>query len=234
MSDETHRVSVVVAVRNGERFLATALDSILSQEYPAHEIIVIDGQSTDGTPEIAKRYPQVKYVLQPQLGIPQAYNMGIAAAQGDLVAFISHDDLWMPSKLRLQVERLVQHPQLQYVTCKIQFFLEDDAVVPSGFRKEWMEGPVVAHIMETLLARRTLFSQVGMFDPAYPLGHDVDWFARAQSADVPTAVVSEVLVRKRVHQSNASLNGSAGGMRELLRIVRASIERKRQACSEHH
>src|SRR5262249_48006666 len=103
-------VSVIVPVRNGERFLAAAITSILTQDYRPLEIIVVDGHSADNTAKIVQSFAQVRYVQQVNRGIADAYNTGIAAAQGQVIAFLSHDDLWTPNKLSLQVNHLLEHP----------------------------------------------------------------------------------------------------------------------------
>ncbi|MDL1897881.1 glycosyltransferase, partial [Anaerolineae bacterium CFX7] len=70
--------SVVMIVRNGELFFRQAIESVLAQDYPAYEILVVDGQSTDGTADIARAYPQIRYVVQTDSGTANAYNLGIA------------------------------------------------------------------------------------------------------------------------------------------------------------
>ncbi len=219
-------VSVVVAARNGERFVAQALDSILAQGWRPIEILVVDGHSTDRTVEIARSYPLVRVVSQHNRGIGDAYNLGIAVAQGDFIAFLSHDDLWTADKLNSQMCRLLEHPEYEYVVGRVKFFLETGCVPPPGFRQELLEGDRVAYIMETLLARKTLFQKVGGFNPHFSSGEDVDWFSRAKDEKVPHAVVDRVLVHKRVHNTNLSLNDSATN-EILLRVLRQSIARKR-------
>src|SRR5689334_17955847 len=105
-------ISVIVAVRNGERFLRSCLESVVAQTFQPSEIIVVDGHSTDGTPDIARSFPQVCYVLQHEPGLSAAYNEGIHNACGGLIAFISHDDLWTPDKLAIQVNHMITHPKL--------------------------------------------------------------------------------------------------------------------------
>jgi len=150
-------VSVIMAVRNGERFLAQAIESVLNSDYRPIEILIVDGQSEDKTEEIARSFPLLRYICQPNTGISEAYNLGIKEAKGEFVAFNSHDDVWTRDKLRLQVDYLMRHPEIQYVTAQAKFFLEKGCDIPSGFRRELLEGPHVCHIMETLVVRKSLF-----------------------------------------------------------------------------
>lgn len=219
-------VSVVIAVRNGERFLAAAIASVLAQQLAPREVIVVDGQSEDGTAEIARSFALVRYVRQSNTGIANAWNHGIAAATGELVAFLSHDDLWTPDKLAVQVQYLREHPAIQYTTARVRFFLEPGCAIPAGFRPELLEGDHVGTIMETLVARRALFDAIGGFDPKLSTAEDVDWFARAADAGIPAAVLPRVLLRKRIHDANLSIT-SAANDRNLLAVLQRSIARKR-------
>lgn len=224
-------VTVIIPVKNGERFLASAITSVLKQDYPPLEIIVVDGQSVDGTAQIAKSFKQVRYIYQEKdPNIANARNLGIKVAQGDLIAFISHDDLWTPNKLRLQVDYLIRHPGIQYTITKVRFFLEPGCSIPVGFRKELLEKDHIGPMPETLVVRKSLFDLIGGFNPELKLLEDNDWFSRARDNHIPMAVIPELLVYKRVHDTNVSLYTSVGHQinRELLRVARRSIDRKRQ------
>lgn len=85
------RVSVVVASYNGGRTLKACLDSLLDLNYPDYEIILVDDGSTDDTPAIAARYPDVKKIRQNNLGLSMARNAGIQAASGEIIAFTDSD-----------------------------------------------------------------------------------------------------------------------------------------------
>lgn len=87
----TPRVSVVVASYNGASTLATCLDSLGRLHYPDYEVILVDDGSTDNTPQIAERYPSVRQIRQPNLGLSAARNTGIHAATGEIVAFTDSD-----------------------------------------------------------------------------------------------------------------------------------------------
>jgi glycosyltransferase involved in cell wall biosynthesis len=222
-------VSVIVAVRDGERFLAQALRSILEGCYRPVEILVVDGNSSDRTLEIASSFEHVRCLPQIGEGIAAAYNTGVEAAIGDYIAFLSHDDLWSPDKLQIQIEFMEQNPQVEYTIARAQFFLEPGHAIPRGFRPELLIGDHIAPIMETLVARRRLFGILGMFDTNLTIANDVDWFSRANDRKVPTAVLPQVLLSKRVHDTNLSMNIDTNN-HDLLKLLKASIDRKRQSA----
>ncbi|MCB9100902.1 MAG: glycosyltransferase [Anaerolineales bacterium] len=219
-------VSVIIAVKNGERFLAAAIESVLAQDYHPYEIMVVDGHSTDRTAQIAHSFSPVRYIEQQGRGIPAAYNTGIGAAQGELIAFLSHDDYWTPDKLRLQVEYLIAHPEIQYTVARLKFFLEPGQPPPVGFRPELLQGDHVGRVMETLVVRKSLFNELGLFRIDLSTAEDVEWFARANDQGIKMAVIPQVLLHKRVHNSNSSM--TVENNRNLLKALRQSVHRKQK------
>lgn len=218
-------VSVIVAVRNGERYLPEALASIEAQNYRSYEVIVIDGQSTDRTPSIAAD-AGARVVQQPGRGVGDAYNAGIAAARAPLVAFLSHDDRWTPDKLSVQVRLLEERSELGFVVAMVRYFVQPGCVLPPGYHRELLVRDHVGRIMETCLARRDVFDRVGPFDAALPFGEDTDWFSRAEDLGVRMAVAPRVLLQKRLHDANTSSDPERS-RRIMLELVRRSIARKR-------
>jgi len=104
---EFPRISVIIPVFNGERFLGEAIKSALSQTLPPYEILVIDDGSTDGSAQLAESFgPPVRVIRQENRGEAAARNRGIDAAQGDWIAFLDCDDVWKPEKLALQAALL--------------------------------------------------------------------------------------------------------------------------------
>ena len=106
------RVTVLLSVYNGERFLAEAIDSILCQSYKDYEFIIIDDASTDSTPEILKRYARkdsrIKIVTNPvNLRLAASLNKGISLASGELIARMDADDVSLPDRLEKQVDLII-------------------------------------------------------------------------------------------------------------------------------
>lgn len=225
-------VSVIIVVKNGEKFLQTAIESVLNQTYQNYEIIVIDGNSNDKTSIIAQSYTQIRYFLQNSQGIANAYNQGIDEAKAELITFLSCDDIWTHDKLKIQVDYMIDNPKIQYVIGKVKFFLEEGNLPPSGFKKELLEGSHVGKIMETLMVRKSVFEKVGKFNPEFSIAEDTDWFARCQDAKIPLIIIDKVVLHKRIHNNNISLN-DRNFDQYLLKILRQSIHRKRENLSNN-
>jgi len=223
---ECSSVSVILIVRNGQALIAEALDSVFQSTIRPAEILVVDGGSTDRTVEIAGSFPLVRVIHQTSTGMARAYNEGIAQAQGEFIAFISHDDLWLPRKLDRQIGYMLRNPKVLYTVAMVQHVLVPGSTAPPGFRGRLLERPVPGMLMETMVARKCVFARVGGFDPEFPISEDTDWFARARDANIEMAILPDVLLRKRIHESNASLTELR--LNEmLLHVLRRSVTRKK-------
>ena len=196
-------LSVIVPVHDGERFLAEALDSVLGQDYEPLEVIVVDDGSTDGSSAIAQARG-VRYFVQPNRGPGAARNAGIAAARGELVAFVDQDDVWLPGKARTQVDLLLARPEVGLVYTRMEVFVEPGAPLPDWTPADWLDEPPVGYCPSTLMARRDVFDVVGDFDPEYVAFSDGEWFMRVRRAGIQTHVLDDVTVRYRIHGDNQS------------------------------
>ena len=226
--ETTPLVSVIIPVFNGERYLADTLRSVLSQTYRPVEIIVVDDGSTDGTAAIATAFKEVRYVPQKNQGHGMAKNNGFAAATADIIAFLDADDLWTPDKLGVQVGYMMKNPEIGYTIARMRVFLDPGIEWPAWLNKPHYMSDPPGYVPGTLVARRSVFERIGLFNTAYRHGNDSDWFFRAKDAGIPMAIMPEILLHKRIHSSNLSHEVPLMTT-ELLRTVRASILRQKKS-----
>jgi glycosyltransferase involved in cell wall biosynthesis len=216
-------VSAVIAVRNGAAYLADALASIGASRRRPMEIVVIDGASSDASAQIAARHPLVTVWPQQGRGAADAYNEGVRRSRGDLIAFLSHDDLWSEDKLDIQAAAFEADPGLMVSFAMVRHVLLGPP--PPGFRLDLLDRPVPGYIMETLVARRAVFDRVGSFDVDLATAEDIDWISRARDLKIPMALAQQVLLTKRIHGSNSSLVKPTG-TQDLLEALRRTVNRR--------
>ena len=222
-------VSVIIPVYNGEKYLAEAIESVLAQTYQPVEIIVVDDGSMDKSAQIAQSYP-VKFIYQPNQGCGMAKHMGILNSRGEFLAFLDQDDLWIPEKLKAQIEYLQENPEIGYVICNMQNFLDSDYEHQSWPKQAFLDRPIAAYIPSALVVRRSVLEKIGDFDPSYQVGSDTDWFFRASDAGISMANLNQTLLRRRIHPDNGSHLHTKGSLshQELFRSVKYSLDRKRR------
>jgi glycosyltransferase involved in cell wall biosynthesis len=100
------RISVVTSSYNQGQFIESTIQSVLAQNYPDLEHIVVDGMSTDGTPEVLARYPHLRVIREPDTGQADAINKGFRAATGDILCFLNSDDTFEPGALSRVVQEI--------------------------------------------------------------------------------------------------------------------------------
>lgn len=203
-------VSAVIPVHNGEAFVGEAVRSALEQTRPALECIVIDDGSTDATREIIDGFgDSVRYIRQHRGGVSRARNRGAREAHGELVAFLDHDDVWLPDKLERQVGALRAHQAM--ALCAVQV-IDAHGRPQLVKRLAPVEGLVAGMLLFTAetvscsstgLVRRHAFEAMGGFDPALSMSADWDLLLR-MLLEAEIAYVDEPLVGYRVHGSNMS------------------------------
>jgi len=222
-------VSCIVPVYNGEQYLAEALDSILAQTHRPVEVIVVDDGSTDGTARVAAGYGEtVRYLRQENAGSAAARNRGLAEAHGELVGFLDADDLWHPDKLDRQVARFAAHPQLDYCVTHVQnFWVAELSEEAERFRHHRRGQPIPGYFTGALVARRAHFDALGGFDTRHGHADDTDWFLRAAERGAIVELLPDVLVYRRLHPSNRSRELASGSREEYLRLIKASLDRRR-------
>jgi glycosyltransferase involved in cell wall biosynthesis len=219
-------VSVIVPVYNGERYLGAALTSALGQTYVSLEVIVVDDGSTDGTGDVARRYP-VRYVRQVNQGTGAARNTGLAAARGDFIGHLDADDLWEPDKTRLQVAALAADPGLDAVSGHVVEFHSPDLPDEARRRLRPPRSSVPGHVHQAMTIRREAHARVGQFETHWTIGQDMSWFMRAREIGFRFSVLPDIVLRRRLHAASKGVTLAEHAHQRLL-IVKAALDRRRR------
>lgn len=223
-------VSCVIPVFNGARYVAQAIQSVLGQSHPVVEIIVVDDGSTDATSEVVQSFgDRVTYLYQSNAGPASARNRGIEAASGQLIALLDSDDLWMPDKTSIQIAQFQARPQLQVCTAQMQNFWSSEVEHEIASLQDGQLTQVQPNLGSSFMARRSFFDAIGLLDPMFKHRDIQELIVRASDRGLETVALSDVLVKRRIHDSNLSRNRADAGDRELLAIARNRMLRRRGA-----
>lgn len=216
-------VSCVIPVWNGQDYLASAIDSVLGQTHGALEAIVVDDGSTDQTPLVIASYgSRVRTTRQENAGHGAARNTGIALARGEFIAFLDADDLWHPEKIERQLAACGASDGMCFT------WLRNFAGEPPRWDTGRAGDAVPGYTSVTALVRRAVFDVVGRFDATLRHGGDRDFFMRAAERGIGKVMLEDVLVYRRLHEANRSRLLSDRSRAEYLRILKASLDRRRR------
>jgi glycosyltransferase involved in cell wall biosynthesis len=215
------KVSIVMPVLNGEKYIGEAIGSILAQTFSDFELVVIDDGSTDRTPELIEEFRakmRVTCVRHDRCqGITRSVNDALRHAAGEYISFLDHDDLWFPEFLETQVRYMEQHPEVGMVHSDFQTVdahgnvLESSVAAcrnrgrPSGrvFAELFQNNFIVAN---SVLIRKKCFDRLGTFDEALRWGDYHMWLRIAREYRID--YMDKVLTKYRQHSNQGSREAS--------------------------
>ena len=224
MKDGRPLVSVITVARNAARTIHRTIDSIVSQGYSPLEYIVIDGGSSDATPDIVRSYGgRIAYfVSEPDHGISDAFNKGVNLAKGKYVTFVNADDWLSPEQIATAVEILEAHPEASFVFGDL---LHHRGGKPGHVQKgsadyrRFLRFQMGSLNHPTMVCRREMFAGVGPFDMRYRIAMDFHWLQRAHHVGF-SGVYSD---RIRGNMESGGISG-AQGFAAIAEARRSAIE----------
>jgi len=202
-------ISVITVCRNAAQTIEQTLDSVVSQNYPFIEHCVIDAASTDGTVEILERYgSRIRWVSEPDKGIYDGMNKGIAMSRGSIIGFLNADDEFAHNHVLSDISHALTENSADVCYADVEFRNEQGKLMrrydssrfhPGKLAWGWMP----AH--PTLYVRKTFFDKVGRFRTDYQIAADYEWIIRAFSIrDVRWKYISDVWVHMKMGGASTS------------------------------
>lgn len=205
-------VSINLCCYNSEKYLEETLESIFAQTYKDWELVIVNDGSTDSTERIIQKYIAdgwpIVYHYQPNAGLGMSRNKAIELSQGKFIAFIDHDDLWMPQKLEKQIP-LFDDLEVALVFCDTVFFNEAGQSRRMYSYRNYYTGWCFSKLLtdyflsvQTVVIRRTALNYEQMwFDPRFQMIEEADLFRR-MAYRWKLNMVNEPLAKWRVHKDS--------------------------------
>ena len=231
--------SVIIPAFNVERYIREALESALSQTYPATQVIVVNDGSTDGTADVIAPYrDRIVYVEQSNRGLAATRNRALQLATGDFVALLDADDVWLPDRLERMISFLVEHPEVGFATTDAYLMHEDEPSklryyeyydfllkgdpFGAGDQRYW----ILFHnfVMVMTVIRRELFDRHGQFEESLRTSEDWDLWIRFIHGGERAGLVRDPLCYYRMRQGSLSQN-QPQMYTDALRVVERAVGR---------
>jgi glycosyltransferase involved in cell wall biosynthesis len=221
-------VSVIVPVYNVEQYIAETIRSVLNQTYPHFELLIIDDRSPDASVEICQQFQdaRIRIISQENRGLAGARNTGIRQAQGDYLAFLDGDDLWLPEKLAKHIEHLEASPQVG-VSFSRSEFVDSQGQSMGIYQMPKLTEITPDHLLcrnpigngSAPVIRREVFAEIKFksdlhgtveycyFDQSFRQSEDIEcWFRIAAQTNWKIEGIPEALTLYRVNGEGLSAN----------------------------
>lgn len=224
------KISIITVCYNSKAFIASAINSVITQDVGDIEYIIVDGASKDGTVSIVDSFGDcvTHFVSEPDKGIYDAMNKGLALATGDVIGILNSDDFYPnPSVIADVVQAFADNPDVDMVLGNVDFVHPDDLTRPVRFYssfnfKPWKMrfGFMPAH--PAAFIKRSAYKKVGPYTLGYKIGADFEWFVRAFLVHKLSYVkLNKTLVRMREGGvSTSGLKSYWVSSKEQLRALR--------------
>jgi glycosyltransferase involved in cell wall biosynthesis len=223
-------ISVITPSYNQAGFIEQTIESILSQDYPGLEYIVMDGGSTDGTLDVLKKYDgRILWFSERDRGQAHAINKGLAIAKGDILAYLNSDDCYLPGALEQVGRFFASHPAAAWLTGRCRIIDTQGREIRRAiqwYKNFWLQFRsyqvllVLDYIAQpATFWRRDVFQQVGTFDETMHLVLDYDLSLRL-GRSYPLHVLNQPLAAFRVHENSKSSTSTSVHFQADLDIAR--------------
>lgn len=212
-------VSIIIPVYNGSNYLAQAIDSALAQTYTPIEIIVVnDGSRDDGaTEEVALGYgDRITYVRKENGGSSSALNEGIRHMNGAYFSWLSHDDLYEPTKIEVEMEEMLQRGSDRHMVVCGSSLIDQNGNALMGRKRKTLGEKTALEALRLLshangingcavLIPKAVLDRVGFFDEDMVYLNDMDYWYRILLADTAILYMRDPLVKTRIHGQQVSV-----------------------------
>ena len=211
MTGSVPSISVIIPTLNRHELIQRALGSVFDQSLQVKEVIVVDNGSTDGTREmLISKFPTVLYVSEKKAGVSAARNTGISLAKGDWIALLDSDDAWLPNKLEKQIAVYFENANARLIHTNEIWYRRGVRVNP--MKKHKKRGgnifefclPLCCISPSSVLLRRDLIEDVGLFDEELPACEDYDMWLRITSREPVLYLDEAVTVKYGGHEDQLS------------------------------
>ena len=243
--NKTPKISIITPSLNQGNSIERTIKSVIEQDYPNLEYIVIDGGSTDETVDILKKYDRkLQWISEKDEGQSDAINKGIKLATGDIIAYLNSDDMYEKNTLRKVADLFIAHPSIMWLTGICRIVDEYDREIRravTGYKNFFLSHYSYNILLVTnfisqpaTFFRREVIEEIGLFDVKHHLVMDYDYWLRIGRRYIP-GIINEPLAMFRVYRDSKTSSVFYQSFRQELEVCReyshSSIIRALHCCN---
>jgi glycosyltransferase involved in cell wall biosynthesis/radical SAM superfamily enzyme YgiQ (UPF0313 family) len=228
-------VTVIMPVYNGANYIGEAIESVLIQNYPKLELVIVDDGSTDNTKEVVSRYKdeRIKYIYKENGGPSSARNYAIRKAEGQYIMPLDSDDMMAPNFITLHLQEFEKYPETDLVYCDVLLIDGDGNPIKVMNKPEYQDR---RHLIKDLFRqghpvipfrlgiRKRVFDKIGLYDETLMIGEDYDMMRRFVKAGLKAHHLKGTLHLRRVQSNSLSRNFTAENAKYLFEILKRFVD----------
>lgn len=217
-------ISIIMPVKNGEKYLKEALNNIKKQEMNL-EIIVVNDGSTDKTEQIAKEYDCIVINKEKSEGPVKAKNDALKISKGEYILFHDHDDLMRENALKTLYNELENDLSISAIEAKVKDFISSD--ISSEEAKKTIIKPEAYFGLFTgaILIRKTVFDIIGLFNESVTAGEIIDWQGKMDKNNLKIKKIDFIATDRRIHSSNFGKTQQKTEFKDYAALLRARMKK---------
>lgn len=232
------KISVITTSLNHGDFIEEAIQSVLQQNYPNFEHIIIDGFSTDKTADVIARYPHLIFIQEKSTAV-EAYNIGWEKATGDIICYFNSDDSYVPNSFSVVAQKFIEDASLKMVCGQYQVSEGDNIIKKSYFPSNRLSFESICFYppgINTIFFEKNFMKKIGKFNNSYTRASDREYLLRCILSNHKWIQVPEIVMAYRLHKSSYTINKYVLYNRHIvmehLRIIKYFLSLKTLSSSQ--
>lgn len=221
-------ISIITPSYNQGQFIERTIQSVLSQNVPGLEYIVVDGGSTDDTINVLRRMPSCQWLSEPDRGQTHAVNKGIQLTTGNIIGWLNSDDIYYPNALKTILDYFNQHPEIDVIYGDAYHIDTHDQILELYYTEAWNIERLkeVCYLCQpAVFFRRSMIDRFGVLDENLHYCMDYEYWLRLASRGARFAHVPQIVAGSRLHSDTKTLGSRIKVHKEINDMLKNTLKK---------
>jgi len=220
-----YKYSAIMSVKDGEKFIAESIESILNQSIKPSEIIVVMDHCTDNTEKILEKFKEsltvVKNAFNEKGGLPYSLNKAIKLAKNEYITFLDSDDIWTKNKNQIQIGIMEEDQLVEVVSSNTVNF------AGGAYEQDFetlVKRSVTTRLLNSSAFRRETFDNYGLLDEDNHFSFLPTWWINAMKKGINLHKTNDLVLLRRIHETNSWVTGAGKGRNQISKALRKIVQ----------